>query len=146
MGRNIKLLALPEGERCEALEALESDALAGRVDDFANLLRSTFRQRPGGALGALLAEKIGGWGLEDMVPELITRLVESQEAEERFWCIYALGNIGALEAVDALRAVREDRREVQGWWSVGEEADYMLRQLLGDWPHPTPHADAFLDP
>ncbi len=130
-------------ERLEALEVLEAAAPASLWSGFEALLRDTFKEASG-AFGGFVAEKIGGWELVDMVPELMQRLEESDEPTLRFWCIYALGNLGAMEAVDAIKAVRGDLREVDGWWSVGEEADYMLRQLLGEWPHLTPRADAVL--
>lgn len=142
----LERLVREEGEggvRMEALEALEAAALEGMWAGYGGLLCDVF-EGVSGEFGALVAEKIGGWDLAQMTPSLIKRLQESEEAPMRFWCIYALGNLGAMEAVEVLKAVRDDQREVEGWWSVGEEADYMLRQLLGDWPHPTPRADATL--
>jgi HEAT repeat protein len=68
-------------------------------------------------------------GLGDSVPEI------------RFWCAFAAGVLGLQETRPHLeRLAGADGEEVEGWWSVGEEADWALRVLDGEEDPPLPRS------
>ncbi len=49
-------------------------------------------------------------------------VLDDPSPEVRFWCAFALGQIGARSALPALRQlVASDEAVVLGWWSVGTE-------------------------
>ena len=60
-------------------------------------------------------------------------------APVRFWCAFAAGVLGLLEARPQLqRMAAADDAVVAGWWSVGEEAQWALRVLAGEEDPPLP--------
>jgi HEAT repeat protein len=66
-------------------------------------------------------------GLRDPAPEV------------RFWCAFAAGVLGLIEARPQLtRLAGADEAVVEGWWSVGEEAEWALRVLAGEEDPPLP--------
>jgi HEAT repeats len=61
------------------------------------------------------------------------------DARVRFWCAFAAGVLGLLEARPQLqRLAAADEAVVEGWWSVGEEAQWALRVLAGEEDPPLP--------
>jgi HEAT repeat protein len=70
----------------------------------------------------MAAEALINFRDPSIIPLLITSL--SDEAPEvRFWSAFALGQLGAVEALPELsRLVTEDHVEVSGWHSVSQEA------------------------
>jgi HEAT repeat protein len=60
------------------------------------------------------------------------------EPEVRFWCAFAAGALDLQESRPQLERLRADEAVIEGWWSVGEEAQWALRCLDGeeDPPHP----------
>jgi HEAT repeat protein len=57
----------------------------------------------------------------------------------RFWCAFASGVLGLVEARPQLtRLAADDAAVVEGWWSVGEEAEWALRVLAGEEDPPLP--------
>lgn len=60
-------------------------------------------------------------------------------AEVRFWSAFAAGALELRETRPYLEFLdRTDTEEVDGWWSVGEEADWALRVLDGEEDPPLP--------
>ncbi|HYX89244.1 MAG TPA: HEAT repeat domain-containing protein [Gaiellaceae bacterium] len=57
----------------------------------------------------------------------------------RFWCAFAAGVLGLREARPQLtRMAGADDAGVEGWWTVGEEAEWALRVLAGEEDPPLP--------
>src|SRR5919199_5049100 len=66
-------------------------------------------------------------GLRDPVPEI------------RFWSAFAAGVLELREARPLLeRLARDDDAELDGWWTVGEEAEWALKLLAGELDAPLP--------
>ena len=60
-------------------------------------------------------------------------------AEVRFWSAFAAGVLELQETRPYLEFLdRTDTEEIDGWWSVGEEADWALRVLDGEEDPPLP--------
>ena len=119
-------------------DAEAADSLAARVADTEE--STDVRAYAAEALGHLLqgAPVLAGIrtviaaGLRDVAPSV------------RFWCAFAAGVLGLVEARPQLtRLAGADDTVVEGWWSVGEEAEWALRVLAGeeDPPLPTDHRD-----
>jgi HEAT repeat protein len=53
------------------------------------------------------------------------------DADVRFWCAYAVGELRTKAAVSSLRQLVNDRTVVPGWWSVGREARDALEVIAG---------------
>ncbi len=62
------------------------------------------------------------------------------EPELRFWCAFAAGSLNLQELRAKLERLREDGADVEGWWTVGEEASWALRCLDGEEDPPLPRA------
>jgi HEAT repeat protein len=114
-------------------DAEAADALAERLADADEA--TEVRAYAAEALGHLLQgtpvlagirTSIGA-GLRDAAPEV------------RFWCAFAAGVLGLVEARPQLtRLAGADEAMVEGWWSVGEEAQWALRVLAGEEDPPLP--------
>src|SRR5262249_7396979 len=52
----------------------------------------------------------------------LTAGLGAPEADVGFWSAFALGRLGAAEALPPLRRLQADETIVTGWWSVGVEA------------------------
>lgn len=60
---------------------------------------------------------------EHSVIPLLIDLLSDEAAEVRFWSSFALGQLGAQEALPELeRLAKEDEVEVSGWYNVSQEA------------------------
>ena len=61
---------------------------------------------------------------------VLLRNLEDPSKEIRFWCAYALGEIGEKKALPALKRLAEnDHRIVKGWWAVSKEARNAIRAI-----------------
>ena len=66
-------------------------------------------------------------GLRDAAPEV------------RFWCAFAAGVLGLQETRSYLVHLADtDGAEIDGWWSVAEEAEWAMRVLNGEEDPPLP--------
>jgi HEAT repeat protein len=65
--------------------------------------------------------------------------LRDREPSVRFWCAFAAGVLGLLEARPQLtRMAGADDAIVEGWWTVAEEAEWALRVLAGEEDPPLP--------
>lgn len=72
------------------------------------------------------------------VPAILQSL-KDDEAEVRFWCAYAVGNLRIKEAIPLLKKLVKDKRMVRGFWTVGEEASDVIEAIeTGIWPDRLP--------
>jgi HEAT repeat protein len=70
----------------------------------------------------MAAESLVSFHDPSVIPILIEALSD-KSGEVRFWCAFALGQLGAIEALPVLeRLVAEDHEEIQGWHKVSQEA------------------------
>jgi HEAT repeat protein len=70
-------------------------------------------------------------GLRDSAPEV------------RFWCLFAAGVLGLQELrAQIVHLADSDGDEIDGWWSVAEEAEWALRVLDGEEDPPLPNQRA----
>lgn len=61
---------------------------------------------------------------------VLLRNLANPSKEIRFWCAYALGQIGDKKALPALKCLAEnDHRIVKGWWAVSKEARDAIRTI-----------------
>ena len=60
------------------------------------------------------------------------------EPEVRFWCAFAAGALELQESRPRLERLLADDTLVEGWWTVGQEADWALRCLEGEDHPPLP--------
>jgi len=74
------------------------------------------------------AEALGNLASRDSVPALISGL-RDRSSIVRFWCAYALGEIGDPSAVGSLKIRSGDRSKVHGLGTVGAEARRALRKI-----------------
>jgi HEAT repeat protein len=59
-------------------------------------------------------------------------------AEVRFWSAFAAGVLGLQESRPQLGRLAHDETAVEGWWTVGQEAEWALRCLNGEDDPPLP--------
>lgn len=70
-------------------------------------------------------------GLRDSAPEV------------RFWSVFAAGVLGLQETrAYIVHLADTDGEEIEGWWSVAEEAEWALRVLNGEEDPPLPTRSA----
>ena len=61
------------------------------------------------------------------------------QAEVRFWSVFAAGVLGLQETRPHLVFLADtDGTEIEGWWSVAEEAEWAMRVLNGEEDPPLP--------
>jgi len=60
------------------------------------------------------------------------------EPDVRFWCAFAAGALDLQESRPHLERLRGDGAKVEGWWTVGQEAEWALRCLDGEEDPPLP--------
>jgi HEAT repeat protein len=78
---------------------------------------------------------------EPVLVEIRTTIVyclRDPEPEVRFWCAFAAGVLDLQESRPQLERMRWDPARLEGWWTVGEEADWALRCLDGEEDPPLP--------
>ncbi|HZE29754.1 MAG TPA: HEAT repeat domain-containing protein [Gaiellaceae bacterium] len=61
-----------------------------------------------------------------------------QEPDVRFWCAFAAGALELQESRPRLERLLSDDAYVEGWWTVGQEAEWALRCLDGEEHPPLP--------
>jgi HEAT repeat protein len=109
-----------------------SDVLARRLADADESPK--VRAYAAEGLGHLLQ---GGPVLADARATVVSCL-RDPEAEVRFWCAFATGALDLQEARPQLEQLTADEAQVEGWWTVGEEATWALRCLDGEEDPPLP--------
>jgi HEAT repeat protein len=68
--------------------------------------------------------------------DVIREALDDAEAEVRFWACFAVGALIIREALPKLEQLaRNDRSIVQGWWSVGDEAENAITLINSLEPH-----------
>ena len=60
------------------------------------------------------------------------------EPEVRFWCAFAAGALELQESRPRLERLLADDALLEGWWTVGQEAEWALRCLCGEGHPPLP--------
>jgi HEAT repeat protein len=117
-----------------------ADALARRLADTEE--STVVRAYAAEALGHLLQHR-------PVLAEIrlaIGRGLRDPEPEVRFWSAFAAGALDLQESRPQLERLREDEAPIEGWWTVGEEANWALRCLDGEedppLPGPVPDEDA----
>ena len=96
----------------------------------------TVRAHAAEALGHLLQH-------EPVLAETRTTIgacLQDPESEVRFWCAFAAAALNLQELRARLERLRQDGAQVEGWWTVGEEASWALRCLDGEQDPPLPRA------
>ncbi len=68
----------------------------------------------------------------------IVASLDDPEPEVRFWCAFAAGALELQESRRRLQRLRLDDAFVEGWWTVGQEAEWALRCLDGEAHPPLP--------
>lgn len=101
-------------------------------DDGLNSLIDTLgnkSENPG--VRGMAAEALISFRNPSTIPLLITCLAD-EAPEVRFWSAFALGQLGAGEALSELqRLVEEDHDEIPGWHSVSQEAADAIKAING---------------
>jgi HEAT repeat protein len=68
----------------------------------------------------------------------IVSCLRDPEPEVRFWCAFAAGVLDLQESRPQLERMRGDEASIEGWWTVGQEAEWALRCLDGEEDPPLP--------
>jgi HEAT repeat protein len=68
----------------------------------------------------------------------IVSCLQDPAPEVRFWCAFAAGVLDLQESRLRLERLRADPAPVEGWWTVGQEAEWALRCLDGEEDPPLP--------
>ena len=68
----------------------------------------------------------------------IVSCLRDPEPEVRFWSVFAAGVLDLQESRPQLERLRADEASIEGWWTVGEEAEWALRCLDGEEEPPLP--------
>jgi HEAT repeat protein len=109
-----------------------SDALARRLADTDE--SAVVRAHAAEALGHLLQH-------QRVLAEIRTAIVSclrDPEPEVRFWCAFAAGVLDLQESRPQLERMKGDEAKIEGWWTVGQEAEWALRCLEGEEDPPLP--------
>lgn len=68
----------------------------------------------------------------------IVAALRDPEPEVRFWSAFAAGVLDLQESRPRLERLCDDGAAVEGWWTVGQEAEWALRCLDGEEDPPLP--------
>jgi HEAT repeat protein len=109
-----------------------SDLLAERLADPDESV--VVRTHAAEGLGHLLQ---GGPVLAEIRATIVSCL-RDPEPEVRFWSSFAAGALDLQESRPYLEQLTADEASVEGWWTVGEEAEWALRCLDGEDDPPLP--------
>jgi HEAT repeat protein len=113
-------------------ESTVASVLARRLSDRDEL--PAVRAHAAEALGHLLQ-------FEPVLAESRSAIVASlidPNPEVRFWCAFAAGALELQESRPRLERLLHDDAFVEGWWTVGQEAEWALRCLDGEAHPPLP--------
>jgi len=77
--------------------------------------------------------------LADVRTTIVTCL-RDPEPEVRFWSAFAAGVLGLQESRPQLERLTGDETEIEGWWTLAEEAEWALRCLDGEDDPPLPRS------
>ena len=113
-------------------ESEVAGVLAGRLSDRDEC--PPVRAHAAEALGHLLQ-------FEPVLVEYRSAIVASltdPEPEVRFWCAFAAGALELQESRPRLEWLLADDTLLEGWWTVGQEAEWALRCLCGEGHPPLP--------
>lgn len=115
-------------------EAGVSDVLARRLADTDE--SPVVRAHAAEALGHLLQyQRV----LVDIRTAIVACL-RDPEPEVRFWSVFAAGVLDLQESRPQLHRLKNDEASVEGWWTVGQEAEWALRCLDGEEDPPLPES------
>jgi HEAT repeat protein len=112
--------------------------------DMAHLLARTLADREESVVVRAYAAEALGHLLqhETVLADVRTAIrvaLRDEAAEVRFWSVFAAGILGLQETRSYLERLADtDQEEIDGWWSVAEEARWALRVLDGDEDPPLP--------
>jgi len=109
-----------------------SDVLARRLTDTDE--SAVVRAHAAEALGHLLQYQPV---LAD-IRTAIASCLRDPEPEVRFWSVFAAGVLNLQESRPQLERLKGDEAIVEGWWTVGQEAEWALRCLDGEEDPPLP--------
>jgi len=113
-------------------ESAMASVLARRLSDLDEL--PAVRAHAAEGLGHLLQ-------FEPVLAESRSAIVASltdPEPEVRFWCAFAAGALELQESRPTLERLLADDALLEGWWTVGQEAEWALRCLCGEGHPPLP--------
>jgi HEAT repeat protein len=68
----------------------------------------------------------------------IASCLRDPEPEVRFWSVFAAGVLDLQESRPQLERLKGDEASIEGWWTVGQEAEWALRCLDGEENPPLP--------
>jgi HEAT repeats len=109
-----------------ALNLMRGNAAIPALEDTLNARREHPRVR------GQAAESLAHSHREKSHGVLLKNLGDSSK-EVRFWCAYALAEMGDCDALTHLaKLVAKDRRIVKGLWSVSREAKWAIRKIQGE--------------
>lgn len=113
-------------------ESAFADALARRLVDPDESV--VVRAYAAEGLGHMLAHQPVFAGIRTAI---VTSLGDP-EPEVRFWSAFAAGALELQESRPRLERLLSDETFVEGWWTVGQEAEWALRCLDGEEHPPLP--------
>jgi HEAT repeat protein len=153
----VALVDLCDGRTVDALEGMLEDegedasraaaayvlGFSGEPDAAPVLARTLADPTESTAVRAYAAEALGHLlQHETVLAEVRTAILAGLRApapEVRFWSAFAAGVLGLQESrVHLARLAGTDHEEVEGWWTVAEEAEWALRVLDGEEDPPLP--------
>jgi HEAT repeat protein len=109
-----------------------SDVLARRLGDTEE--SAVVRAHAAEALGHLLQYQ----SVLANIRTAIVSCLRDPEPEVRFWCAFAAGVLDLQESRPQLERLKGDEASIEGWWTVGQEAEWALRCLEGEENPPLP--------
>jgi HEAT repeat protein len=109
-----------------------SDVLARRLTDTEE--SAVVRAHAAEALGHLLQHQPVLAGIRTA----IVSCLRDPEPEVRFWSSFAAGVLDLQESRPQLERLKGDEASIEGWWTVGQEAEWALRCLDGEEDPPLP--------
>ena len=130
------LKASDDAKRWQAATAL------AQVDDPRTLRRVERLLEKRGHEQGRAAEALGHLlQYQQVIVDIRTAIVSSlrdPEPEVRFWSVFAAGVLNLQESRPQLERLKGDEAIVEGWWSIGQEAEWALRCLDGEEDPPLP--------
>lgn len=130
-----------DGSRAAAAYVL---GFSGDVDMAPTLARALADSEESDVVRAYAAEALGHLlQHEPVLAEVRTAIrvgLRDSAPEVRFWSVFAAGVLGLQETrAHIVHLADTDGEEIEGWWSVSEEAEWALRVLNGEEDPPLPN-------